>query len=264
VPAGEKGRALNMADFTGKSVIVTGATSGIGAAIAAAFAGLGASLLLTGRDTERGQKVMAALPECPNAFVAGDVTDPAFCEALVAAAEERFGGLDVLVNNAGIIHRATAAETTDEQWRQTMAVNIDAVFFLSRAAVPALKRRGGGCIVNIASDWGLVGARRAAAYGASKGAVVQLTRSMALDHASQGIRVNAVCPGDTDTPMMDREYAELGLNREQGLAASAADIPLGRIAAPAEIASAVLYLASDSAGFVTGTAFPVDGGNSAG
>ncbi len=252
-----------MAGFAGRSVLVTGATSGIGAAIARAFAEEGASLLLTGRDSGRGEQVLAEVGGGPSAFVAGDVSDPEFCRSLIDDAEARFGGLDVLVNNAGIIHRATAEETTDEQWRETMAVNVDGVFYMSRAAVAAFKRRRGGVIVNIASDWGLVGAERAAAYGASKGAVVQLTRSMAIDHAADNIRVNAVCPGDTDTPMIAREYAELGLTHDEGKALGGQSIPLGRIAAPEEVAAAVLFLASDDASFVTGALLPVDGGSSA-
>ncbi|NQV47034.1 MAG: SDR family oxidoreductase [Rhodospirillaceae bacterium] len=252
-----------MNDLKGKIVVVTGATSGIGTAIARAFAIEGASLLLTGRDQARGKAVLEGLAVDNAAFMAGDVTDPGFCQTLIDAAASRFGGLDVLVNNAGIIHRATAEDTTDSQWRDTMSVNVDAVFYLSRAAVPALKKRGGGNIVNIASDWGLSGGRRAAAYCVSKGAVVQLTRCMALDHASDGIRVNAICPGETDTPMLEREYAELGLSNAEGRVVSAADIPLGRIGSPEEIANTVVFMASESASFITGTAFLVDGGASA-
>ncbi len=254
-----------MADFSGKCVVVTGATSGIGAAIARAFAAEGASLVLSGRNAERGQAILSAITGggTKATFIAGDVGDDEFCRSLIVAAESQFGGLDVLVNNAGIIHRATAAETTNEQWRETMSVNVDGVFYLSRTAVPALLRRGGGNIVNIASDWGLTGGASAAAYCVSKGAVVQLTRAMALDHSAAGIRVNAVCPGETDTPMLDREYKDLGLSREEGAERMATEIPLGRIAHPDEIASVVLFLASDKASYVTGATYSVDGGTTA-
>lgn len=255
-----------MADFSGKSIVVTGATSGIGAAIARALAVEGASLVLSGRDAERGQAILSEITDAGSraVFVAGDVGDDLFCRSLIAEAEGQFGGLDVLVNNAGVLHRETAVETTNEQWRETMSVNVDGVFYLSRAAVPALTERGGGNIVNIASDWGLVGGTRAAAYCVSKGAVIQLTRAMALDHAEAGIRVNAVCPGETDTPMMDREYIALGLSREEGAERMAEEIPLRRIAHPDEIASVVLFLASDKASYVTGAAYSVDGGSTAG
>jgi len=254
-----------MADFAGKCVVVTGATSGIGAAIARAFAAEGAQLVLSGRDAARGQAIVSEISEggTKATFIAGDVGDDEFCNALIGAAESQFGGLDVLVNNAGIIHRATAAETTNEQWRETMSVNVDGVFYLSRAAVPALLRRGGGNIVNIASDWGLTGGAGAAAYCVSKGAVVQLTRSMALDHSAAGIRVNAVCPGETDTPMLTREFQSVGLSQSDEKARIAADIPLGRIAHPDEIASVVLFLASDKASYVTGATYSVDGGTTA-
>jgi meso-butanediol dehydrogenase/(S,S)-butanediol dehydrogenase/diacetyl reductase len=158
-----------------------------------------------------------------------------------------FDGLNVLVNGAGILYRATAEETTDAQWRETMAVNLDAVFHLSRAALPALRARSGGSIVNIASDWGLYGGRRALAYCASKGAVVQLTRAMALDHAPENIRVNAVCPGDTDTPMLDAEALQQGRDPAETRREMAAAAPLGRIATPEEVAKLVAFLASDDA-----------------
>jgi len=254
-----------MADFSGKCVVVTGATSGIGTAIARAFAAEGASLVLSGRNVERGQAILSEITGggTKAIFIAGDVGDEKFCNSLIVAAESQFGGLDVLVNNAGIIHRATAAETTNEQWRETMSVNVDGVFYLSRAAVPALLRGGGGNIVNIASDWGLTGGAGAAAYCVSKGAVIQLTRSMALDHSAAGIRVNAVCPGETDTPMLEREFQSVGLSPSDEKARISAEVPLGRIAHPDEIASVVLFLASDKASYVTGATYSVDGGTTA-
>lgn len=245
-------------DFTGKTVLLTGATSGIGAAIARAFAAYGADLVLTGRRE---------LPEIPSGagrslFIAADITAPETPDRLVAETIGHFGKLDILVNNAGILFRGDALACTDEEWERTLATNVTSAFRLSRAALHVMKPRRSGVIVNIASDWGLVGARNAVAYGVSKGALVQLTRSMALDHARDGIRVNAVCPGDTDTGMLDS--ATTGADRRQILAELGAAIPLGRVGRPDEVAQAVCYLSSDAASFITGATLAVDGGNSAG
>jgi meso-butanediol dehydrogenase/(S,S)-butanediol dehydrogenase/diacetyl reductase len=180
----------------------------------------------------------------------------------VEAADRAFGGLDVLVNNAGIIHMADVVETTDGVWRDTMAVNLDAVFYLCRAAIPVMRAQGGGAIVNVASNWAVVAAKRAAAYCASKAAVVQLTKALAIDHAGDHIRVNAVCPGDTDTPMFDVGL-EPGEDPLESRRLAAETIPLGRIAQPGEIARAVLFLASDASSFTTGTSLLVDGGYTA-
>lgn len=245
-------------DFSDKTVLLTGATSGIGAAIAQAFAKRGADLLLTGRrplaqELSGGGRAV---------FMAADITDPKAGDRLVAEAIDRFGKLDILVNNAGILFRGDALACTDDEWERIFATNVTAAFRLSRAALRVMQPRRSGVIVNIASDWGLVGARNAVAYGASKGALVQLTRSMALDHARDGIRVNAVCPGDTDTRMLDSAIA--GTDREQRLAELGAAIPLGRVGRPEEIAHAVCYLSSDEASFITGATLAIDGGNSAG
>lgn len=250
--------------FKGKSVLVTGASSGIGEAIARRFAGLGADLLLTGRRGLSPADIAGRYPAQGGAvhYLAADVTAPETADRLVAQAVERFGGLDVLVNNAGILFRGTALECTDDEWAATLSTNVTSVFRLSRAALRVMTARGSGAIVNVASDWGLVGARGAAAYGASKGAVVQLTRSMALDHAAQGVRVNAVCPGDTDTRMLDGAVS--GLPRATLLDRLGEAIPLGRVGRPAEIADAVCFLASDQSSFITGATLAVDGGNSAG
>ncbi len=254
-------------NLAGKIVLVTGASSGIGAAVARAAAAAGAKLMLSGRSRDRGEGVARDIAVAGGRaeFLAGDLTDPAFADRLVEATADRFGRLDVLVNNAGIIHRATVDRTTDAQWHETMAVNLHAVFYLSRAAVRRMQLQGGGgAIVNIASDWGLVGGRDALAYCASKGAVVQMTRAMALDHARDRIRVNAVCPGDTDTPMLEGEFRQGGVERAAALAAHGAAVPLGRVATPEEVAQAVVFLASDAAAYITGAAQPVDGGTTAG
>jgi NAD(P)-dependent dehydrogenase (short-subunit alcohol dehydrogenase family) len=253
-----------MISFTGKSVLVTGATSGIGEAIALRFAGLGADLLLTGRRDLLSAELAARYPAKGGAvrYLAADLTEPGAADRLVSHAVDLFGGLDVLINNAGILYRGTALECTDEEWDATWRTNVTAAFRLSRAALRVMTAKKSGAIVNIASDWGLVAARGAAAYGASKGALVQLTRSMALDHAADGIRVNAVCPGDTDTRMLDSTIP--GVPRTELIRRLGEAIPLGRVGRPEEIADAVCFLASDRSSFITGAMLAVDGGNSAG
>lgn len=251
--------------FTDKVVLVTGATSGIGAAVADAFAAEGASLLLTGRDEARGQvRVHRARQFGIEAlFIAGDIRQPGFCDKLVQAALDRFGQLDVLVNNAGLIHRVTTLDTTDAQWQETLDVNLSAAFYLSRAALRHMLPRHCGAIVNIASDWGLVGGDMGVAYCASKGGMVMMSKAMALDHARAGIRINAVCPGDTDTPLIDGELSQRGIDPVSGKAEYAEEIPMGRMGRPEEVAQSVCFLASDEASFITGVALPVDGGNTA-
>ena len=228
------------------------------------FAGLGARLLVTGRRTLSPADVSERYPLAGGSvdFLAADLTEPTAADRLVDHAVKLFGGLDVLVNNAGVLFRGTALECTDEEWDMTWRTNVTAAFQLSRAAVRVMKKKAAGCIVNVASDWGLVGARRAVAYGVSKGALIQLTRSMALDHAGDGIRINAVCPGDTDTAMLDDAMSKLP--RAKVLAALGQAIPMGRVGRPAEIADAICFLASEQASFITGAALPVDGGNTAG
>lgn len=243
--------------LTGKVALITGATSGIGMATARLFAKRGAKVLLSGRNAEAGAALAA---ELGMPFLAADVTTSGAPEALIDWAVREHGRLDILVNNAGILFQGDSQACTDTQWDAVIAVNVTSVFRMSRAAVSVMARQGGGAIVNVASDWGLVAAQKAIAYGTSKGAIVQMTRSMAADHARQKIRVNAVCPGDTDTPML-RLLA--GEDKEAGLRAMAEAIPLGRIGDPQDSAAAIAFLASDDASFITGAMLPVDGGNSA-
>jgi NAD(P)-dependent dehydrogenase (short-subunit alcohol dehydrogenase family) len=244
-----------------KVALVTGGASGIGRATTLLFAQEGAAVSIVDVDEAAGalaaEEVVAGGDRA--LFVTADVTRAEDCRRAVEATVAAFGRLDVLVNNAGIIRRADILATSEAEWDRVMAINVKSIFLMSREAIPRLAARAGGAIVNIASGWGLKGGAAAAAYCASKGAVVNLTRAMAIDHAGQGIRVNAVCPGDTDTPMLRNEARQLGRPESEFLTEAAAR-PLGRYARPEEIAQAVLYLASEASSFVTGTTLVVDGG----
>lgn len=249
--------------LTGGIAVVTGATSGIGAATARRLAKAGAAVALLGRDRMRAKALEAEIGRDKAAFFPVDVANFSSCEDAVAAVLERFGRIDVLVNSAGVIFHGTALDVSFEHWRTTMAVNVDGVFHMSRAVLPTMLSHGKGAIVNVASDWGLVGGMRALAYCASKGAVVQITRCMALDHIKAGVRVNVVCPGETDTPMLMEAYEARGLTRDQGYAESGHGTPIGRVCTPEEVAEAILFLASDASSYINGVALPVDGGNTA-
>jgi NAD(P)-dependent dehydrogenase (short-subunit alcohol dehydrogenase family) len=192
-------------------------------------------------------------------FIHCDVTSAEDCRQAVQTTVENLGGLDILFNNAGAIRRADVVETSEDEWDQVMAVNVKSVFLMSKYAVPVMEAAGGGVIINSGSGWGLKGGGKAVSYCAAKGAVVNMTRAMAIDHGPQNIRVNCVCPGDTDTPMLRGEAVQIGQSEEIFMA-EAADRPLGRYGEPSEVAQAVLYLASEAASYVTGATLVVDGG----
>jgi len=248
--------------------IVTGATSGIGKATAKLFAQEGAKVVITGRRRDRGEQVVtdirASGGECQ--FIQADHTDPEACSRVIEQTLADYGRIDILFNNAGIVTSGTAETVTEEDWHATLAINVTAVWRMSRLVIPIMRKQGGGMIVNNGSDWAVVGARDALPYAVSKGAVAQMTKSLALDHAHENIRVNAVCPGDTFVERWLEEgyFEESGpVTWEQAQVESAADIPMRRFADPLEIAKAVLFLASDDSSFVTGHLLLVDGGNTA-
>jgi meso-butanediol dehydrogenase / (S,S)-butanediol dehydrogenase / diacetyl reductase len=251
--------------FAGKAVLVTGSTTGIGEACAKVFAESGAKVMVSGRNEERGRAVAHGIQAAGGSaqFTPADLRAAGACERLIGDTIERLGGLDILVNNAGILYTANALETSDAQWLDTMAVNVNALFYLSRAAVRHMKTAGRGAIVNVASEWGLNGEANHVAYCASKGAVIQITRCMALDHARDNIRINSVCPGEIHTRMVDDILARQGGDPAHNLRQLAAGIPMRRLAHPAEVARCVQFLASDLASYVTGTNLSVDGGNDA-
>lgn len=243
--------------------IVTGATSGIGAAIAEKLCQKGHAVVLVGRNRQAGAALEAHLFQAGGRalFLAEDLSDRSAPERIVQATLAFGGRIDGLVNNAGLLRNGTAAETSDEDWDLVLEVNLSAAFRLSRAVVPTMLNQGRGSILNVASDWALMGARGAVAYAVSKAAIAQLSRCMALDHAQDGIRVNALCPTDTDTPMLDLAYPDG--DRASKVAKLAATIPMGRVARVDEVAAVAAFLMSDEAGFITGSLIPVDGGTSA-
>lgn len=251
--------------LAGKVALITGAASGIGRASALLFAKEGAAVGVVDMNQKAGQEVTKAITEQGGKafFAPADVTRAADCQRVVRALSGQFGALHILFNNAGIIRRASVLDLSEADWDRVMAVNVKSIFLMSKFAIPLMERFGGGAIINTASGWGLAGGPRAVAYCASKGAVVLLTKAMAIDHGAQNIRVNCICPGDTDTPMLRNEAQQLGAAPETFLR-EAAQRPLRRVGTPEEIAQAALYLASDAASFVSGTALVVDGGGLAG
>lgn len=259
-----------MGKLTGKVAIVTGATSGIGKATALLFAEEEAHVVITGRRAELGQRlekgIRASGVRC--VFIEADHSRAGDCARVVERTLAEFGRVDILFNNAGIVTSGTAETTSEEIWNETLAINVTAVWRMSKLVLPHMRRQGKGVIVNNGSDWSVVAGRDAFPYIMSKGAVAMMTKSMALDYARENIRVNAVCPGDTFVDRwMDasRGYFEGSdpMTIEEAMRESSEYIPMGRFGRPEEIAQAVLFLASDDSSFVTGHLLLVDGGNTA-
>ncbi len=250
-----------MARLAGKVAFITGAGTGIGRACAELFAREGARVALAGRRREPLEGTARGIREAGAEALAVtcDVTQATQVEQAIAATVSRFGRLDALVNNAGALLVAGAAETSEEEWDRVMDVNLKGPFLVSREAVGQMRRNGGGTIVNIGSVLGLVAMPKRAAYAASKGGLVLLTKAMALDHAAEGIRVNCICPSIVDTELVQGLFSTQA-NPEAARRARAQAIPLGRFGQPMDVAQLAVFLASDESAWITGVAIPVDGG----
>ena len=244
-----------------KVALVTGGTSGIGEATAVLLAKEGAKVTVTGRNPERGRAVAEKIVNDGGraVFVQTDVRSAVECKRAVGQTLAALKGLDILFNNAGVFYPHTVVECTEEEWDLQLNINLKGTFLMSKAALPHMIAQRRGVIINNSSGWGLAGGDAAVAYCASKGGVVLLTKAMAIDHGPQGIRVNCICPGDVDTPMLPEDARMRGLKWEDYLA-GCAKRPLGRIGTAEEIAKAVVFLASDDSSFMTGAALVVDGG----
>ena len=254
--------------LAGRSAVVTGSTSGIGRAIAQALAREGANVMLNGFGEPAAiEALRAGLAKehgVKASYHGADMAKPAEIRALVAKAEADFGAVDILVNNAGIQHVASIDQFPEDRWDAIIAINLSSAFHATKAVLPGMKRRRTGRIVNIASAHGLVASPNKSAYVAAKHGIVGFTKAAALETAEEGIRVNAVCPGDTETPMEYEDARNQGMTWDDYLAFANDGRPIPRMGEPDEIARAVLYLASDESSFVTGVALPVDGGGVAG
>lgn len=238
-------------NFEGKVALVTGAAGGIGQAIVTALQARGARVVGTDLSAPAGDLA-----------VEGDLMDPDFCDALPGQAAKLAGGLDILVNNAGIITRGDITQTSDQDYHRTMAINVEAPFRICRAAIPLMASAGGGAIVNTSSCWGVHPGPNHPLYVMSKAAVASLTQCLGKDHAHQGVRVNAVCPNEVNTPMIRTGFAVRGLDPDLAIDELNKSVPLGRIAEPEDIADVVVFLASSSARYLCGALIEVNGGKS--
>lgn len=257
-----------MGKLTGKAAIITGATSGIGKATALLFAEEGVDLVITGRRVELGRRLEGAIRQAGGrcVFVEADHSQAEECARVVERTLSEFGRVDILFNNAGIVTSGTAETTTEDTWNETFSINVTAVWRMSKLVLPYMRKQGKGVIVNNGSDWSVVAGRDAFPYIMSKGAVAMMTKAMALDYATENIRVNAVCPGDTFVERwIEKGYFEGSdpVTIDEAMRESSAYIPMGRFGKPEEIARAVLFLASDDSSFITGHLLLVDGGNTA-
>ncbi len=254
-----------MAEFSGKVAIVAGGARGIGRATARKLATEGASVVICSNQEDQVESALAELREKENredSAMRADVTSSADMEGLMDLATETYGGVDVLVNSAGIQRYGTIVDTEEEVWDEVLDVNLKGIYLASKHAIPKMRKRGGGAIVNLSSVQAFASQKSVAAYTASKGAINALTRAMALDHAEENIRVNAVCPASVNTPML-RWSADL-FRGEKSVEETVAEWgkmhPLGRVARPEEVAEVIAFLASERASFMTGGEYKVDGG----
>jgi len=244
-----------------KVALITGGTSGIGKATSLLFAREGAKIAVSGRNEDRGQEVVKEITAAGGeaVFIATDVRFADECGRTVEETVNAFGRIDILFNNAGVWFPNTVADCTEEEWDLTLDVNLKGAYLMSKYTIPKMVAQGGGIIIHNGSGWGLVGGATAAAYCASKGAIVLLTKAMAIDHAGEGIRVNCICPGDVETPMLVDDARNRNIPWET-YRDEASLRPMGRIGTPDEIARATLFLASDDSSFMTGASLVVDGG----
>lgn len=252
-------RAAQLLSLEGKVAMVTGAASGIGRGIATRLAEMGAFVTILDIDETKGLEAVAEIGAGNSAFLTCDVRHAADCRRAVEAVIEKKNKIDILVNCAGIAIRKDVVELTESEWDLALDVTLKSIYLLSHEVVPHMIRTGGGSIINIGSGWSLKGGPRAASYCAAKGGTVNLTRAMAIDHGKHNIRVNCICPGDVDTPMLQSECAQLGESKEAFMR-EAANRPLARVGTPDDIANAVLFLASPMSSWITGAALVVDGG----
>ncbi len=254
-------KASELFSLEGKVAMITGAASGIGLATAKRLAEMGASIALVDINEPKGKEAVEEIESLGRKakFFRCDVTSDSDCKKTTEDVYQEFSKIDILFNNAGVIRRKNIVELSEEEWDLVLNVNLKAIYLLSRHVIPRMIDDGGGSIINTGSGWGLKGGPNAVAYCAAKGGTINLTRAMAIDHGKQGIRVNCVCPGDTDTGLLHDEAAQLSLDDAEFMKA-AADRPLNRVGLPEDIASAVLYFASDMSGWVTGSVLVVDGG----
>jgi NAD(P)-dependent dehydrogenase (short-subunit alcohol dehydrogenase family) len=256
-----EGRAVGLLSLEGKVAVVTGAASGIGRGISTRLAEMGAFVAVLDIDDAKGRDAVAEIEADGGAaiFLKCDVRSAADCRRAVETVVERSSRIDILCNCAGIAIRKDIVELTEDEWDLALDVTLKGIYLLSREVVPHMVRNGGGSIVNIGSGWSVKGGPRAASYCAAKGGALNLTRAMAIDHGKNNIRVNCVCPGDVDTPMLRSECAQLG-DDVQAFMREAANRPLARIGTPDDVANAVLFLVSPMSNWITGAALVVDGG----
>jgi NAD(P)-dependent dehydrogenase (short-subunit alcohol dehydrogenase family) len=241
-----------------KTAVITGAAGGIGKAIVKRFVDDGYCVIAGDADTN-GLKALSSAFGKKVLERSGDLRSKEYCEGLIDHAVAETGRLDVLVNNAGIITRGDIVETTDEDWARTFDINVTAIFYTCRRAITHMKQHGGGAIVNVASCWGLYPGPGHPAYITSKAAVAALSKCLGRDHAADGIRVNAVCPNEVNTPMLRTGFAKRGFDPDTAIAELNKSVPLGRIAEPEDIADVIHFLASDAARYIAGTAVEVNG-----
>ena len=254
-------QAGKLLSLQGKIALVTGAASGIGRAIAVRLAEMGATVVVLDKNVEGGKETVASVEQLGGhaCFIPCDVSSQAECREAVEKAIQTHGRTDILCNNAGITVRKDVLSLEEEEWDGVFDVTLKSAYLLSREVIPHMIRQGGGAIINTGSGWSLKGGPKAAAYCAAKAGILNLARAMAIDHGKDNIRVNCVCPGDVDTPMLASECSQLGESPEQFMK-EAADRPLSRVGTPDDVANAVLFLASDASKWMTGAHIVVDGG----